>query len=48
MGVNDVIQFLDQLAFDQNVTANAQRGALNSIVFLYCKILDKPLANYAK
>lgn len=39
----EVIQFLDHLASDRHVTVNTQRVALNAIVFLYTKIMDKPM-----
>ena len=45
MGKHEVINFLDHLASDRNVTANTQRVALNSIVFMYSKILGKPLGD---
>lgn len=45
MGKSEVINFLDHLASDRNVTANTQRVALNSIVFMYSKILNKPLGD---
>lgn len=45
MGKTEVIEFLDHLASDRNVTANTQRVALNAMAFLYSKILDQPLGN---
>ena len=45
MGKDEIIQFLDYLASDRNVTANTQRIALNALMFLYSKILDQPVSN---
>ncbi len=45
MGKVEIIQFLDFLASDRNVTANTQRIALNALMFLYSKILEQPVAN---
>lgn len=45
MGKKEVVEFLDHLAADRNCRAGTQRVALNSLVFLYTKILDKPLDN---
>lgn len=43
MDRDEVIQFLDHLASDRHVTVNTQRIALNSLNFLYTKIMDKPM-----
>lgn len=45
MGKVEIVQFLDHLASDRHVTANTQRVALNALMFLYSKILDKPIQN---
>jgi len=45
MGKDEIVQFLDYLASDRNVTANTQRIALNALMFLYSKFLEKPIAN---
>jgi integrase len=41
--VRDVERFLSDLAVRKEVAASTQRQALNAIVFLYRKVLDKPL-----
>lgn len=45
MGKDEIIQYLDYLASDRNVTANTQRIALNALMFLYSKFLEQPVAN---
>ncbi|MFQ3226628.1 MAG: integron integrase [Porticoccaceae bacterium] len=45
MGKDEIIQYLDYLASDRNVTANTQRIALNALMFLYSKILEQPVTN---
>ena len=45
MGKSEVIKFLDYLASDRNCQSGTQRVALNALVFLYTKILDKPLGS---
>ena len=45
MGAEEVVKYLDYLASDRNVTINTQKVALNSLAFLYNKILDQPLGN---
>lgn len=45
MGKVEIIQFLDHLASDRHVTANTQRVALNALMFLYSKILERPIQN---
>ncbi len=43
MGVEHVEEFLHHLAVVRCVSPNTQRVALNSLVFLYAKFLDRPL-----
>ena len=43
MGPWDVNEFLTWLAVHRNVVAATQSQALNALVFLYAKVLDKPL-----
>ena len=43
MGPKDVNDFLTWLAVHRNVAAATQAQALNSLVFLYDKVLDQPL-----
>jgi integrase len=43
MGPREVNEFLTWLAVRRNVAAATQNQALNSLVFLYNKVLDKPL-----
>ena len=43
MGPREVTDFLTWLAVHRNVAAATQNQALNSLVFLYGKVLDKPL-----
>ena len=45
MGDYEVEQFLTFLAVDRNVAAATQSVALNALVFLYNKCLDRPLTN---
>lgn len=45
MGPPEVISFLEHLASDQHVSSNTQRTALNALVFLYDKFLQKPLGD---
>ena len=40
---SDVTAFLSHLAVQRHVAANTQRIALNAIVFLYKRVLDRPL-----
>ena len=42
---DEIIAFLDHLANDRHVTANTQRIALNAIMFLYNKFLERPVKN---
>lgn len=43
MGPREVNEFLTWLAVNRNVAAATQAQALNALVFLYDKVLDKPL-----
>ena len=43
MGDGEVKAFLTHLAVQRNVAAATQRIALNALVFLYNKVLEKPL-----
>ena len=43
LNTSDVERFLSDLAVNQKVSVSTQRQALNGLVFLYCKVLDKPL-----
>lgn len=43
MGPQEVNDFLTWLAVQRNVAAATQAQALNALVFLYAKVLDKPL-----
>ncbi|WP_292048902.1 site-specific integrase [Marinobacter sp.] len=45
MGAREVNEFLTWLAVHRNVAAATQSQALNSLVFLYNKVLDKPLGD---
>ena len=45
MGAAEVRAFLTYLAVDQNVAINTQKVALNAVVFLYHKCLEKPLGD---
>ena len=45
MGDHEVEQFLTFLAVDRKVAAATQSVALNALVFLYNKFLDRPLTN---
>ena len=45
MGIREVNEFLTWLAVHRNVAAATQTQALNSLVFLYGKVLDKPLGD---
>lgn len=44
-GVNEVKEYLEYLATQREVAGNTQRQALNAIVFLYTKVLEKPLGD---
>ncbi len=43
LGTTDVERFLSHLTMERNVTASTQNQALNSLVFLYKKVLHVPL-----
>jgi len=43
MGEKEVGEFLTWLAVNRNVAAATQNQALNALVFLYAKVLEKPL-----
>ena len=45
MGRDEVIAFLDHLSNERNVAIATQKIALNAIMFMYNKILDKPIKN---
>ncbi|MCL4163606.1 UNVERIFIED_CONTAM: hypothetical protein GTU68_035165 [Idotea baltica] len=45
MGRDEVVAFLDHLANERNVSIATQKIALNSIMFMYNKILDQPIKN---
>ncbi|QSP94196.1 integron integrase [Marinobacter salinisoli] len=45
LGAREVNEFLTWLAVHRNVSAATQNQALNSLVFLYTKVLDKPLGD---
>ncbi|MBU1737575.1 MAG: phage integrase N-terminal SAM-like domain-containing protein, partial [Proteobacteria bacterium] len=51
VGAKEVKEYLEYLATRREVAGNTQRQALNAIVFLYAKVLEKPLGDigaYAK
>ena len=43
MGESEVAGFLTHLSVNRNVAPATQGQALNALVFLYCKVLNKPL-----
>ena len=43
LGARDVERFLSDLAVKKKVSVSTQKQALNAIIFLYRKVLDKPL-----
>lgn len=45
MGRDEVIAFLDHLANDRHVAIATQQIALNSVMFMYNKILNQPIKN---
>ena len=45
MGAPEVERFLEYLATQQNVAPNTQKTALNALVFLYHKFLQRQLGN---
>ena len=48
MGPCEVNEFLTWLAVHRHVAAATQAQALNALVFLYSKVLDKPLGKSAR
>jgi len=48
MGAPEVRAFLEHLAVDRGVAAATQNQALNAIVFLYAKVLERPLGDIGK
>lgn len=44
MGTAEIERFLPHLAINRQVSASTQKQVLNAIVFVYNKVLDKPLA----
>lgn len=47
MGTSEVKAFLDHLVLSRNVSVNTQRTALNALVFLYKRFLERELGNVA-
>lgn len=47
MGEQEIRLFLDYLALEKKVTANTQKVALNSLVFLYKQVLDQTLGDFS-
>lgn len=47
MGAKEVREFLSWLAVERNVAAATQNQALNALVFLYHRVLERPLGNLA-
>lgn len=45
MGEREVREFLSWLAVEKHVAASTQNQALNALVFLYAKVLDRPLGD---
>ena len=45
MGRSEIVAFLDHLANDRHVSVATQKIALNSITFMYNKILEQPIKN---
>ena len=46
LGSTEIERFLTHLAVNRTVSMSTQAIALNAIVFLYTKFLQKPLTNY--
>ena len=46
MGALEVELFLTHLAVGQNVSTSTQKQALNALVFLYHRVLQKPLGQF--
>jgi len=47
MDESHVVQFLTHLAVDRQVSASTQNQALNALVFLYKRVLNRPLGSLA-
>jgi site-specific recombinase XerD len=45
MAEREVREFLSWLALDRKVAASTQNQALNALVFLYARVLEKPLGD---
>ncbi len=45
MGASEIVAFLNYLAVNRNVSSSTQNQALNALIFLYRKTLDKDLGN---
>ena len=45
LGPKDVAAFLEYLALERNVAASTQNQALNALVFLYDKVLGRPIGD---
>jgi len=45
LGEDDIRRYLEYLANERMVSASTQRQALNAVVFLYSKVLQKPLGD---
>ncbi len=45
LGEDDIRRYLEYLANERMVSASTQRQALNAVVFLYNKVLEKPLGD---
>jgi len=45
MGAAEVAAFLEHLVVRRNVAASTQNGALNALVFIYDKVLERPLGD---
>ena len=46
MGALEVERFLTHLAVGENVSSSTQKQALNALVFLYHRVLQKPLGQF--
>jgi site-specific recombinase XerD len=47
MGASEVEIYLTHLAVDERVSTSTQKQALNALAFLYHKVLQKPLGQFA-
>ena len=45
MNKDEIVQFLDFLASNRNVTANTWLIALNTLMFLYSQVFEQPDSN---